>query len=55
MVLTVTEPSLTSLKELQNYLSEDLTDGNVGQVMKGERWKNYRMNYYFVFRSATNA
>lgn len=49
MVLTVTEPSLTSLKDLENYLPEELTDGNVGRVMKGDRWKNYRMNDYFIF------
>lgn len=45
---------LTSLKELETYLSEDLTDGNVGQVVKEETWKNYRMNYYFALGSATN-
>lgn len=55
VVLRVTEPLLTSLKELESYLSEDLTVGNVAWVNeRRKKGKNYRIHYYFVFTTATN-
>lgn len=35
VVLRVTETSLASLNEVENYLSEDLADGSVARVTKG--------------------